>query len=139
MAKGKTKKKAKAKTKPKVKAKIKAKAKPKARVKAKAKPKPKAQVKGRHNGPPPSVTPGMCDPFTAATGAGVIWQNPPSGGCIVDQYLGGPWPFTPPPPIFVPYLNPSQTPNAFINVGTGKYTIDVKCCRNHMPKNVTVP
>jgi hypothetical protein len=145
MAKGKAKKKAKAKAKPKVKAKVrvKAKSKPKAKVKAKSKPKPKpkAQAKGRPNGPtpPPSATPGMCNSFTAQTGAGVIWQNVPIGGCTIDQYQGGPWPFTPPPPIFVPYLNPGQTPNAHINVGTGQYTIDVKCCHSQMPKVVTVP
>jgi hypothetical protein len=148
MAKGKAKKKAKVKTKarakPKVKAKAKAKpkvkaqAKPKAKVKAKAKPKPKAKAKA-DNGPPPSVTPGMCDPITAQTGAGVIWQNVPVGGCWVRQIPGTTWPFTPPSPIFVPQTNPGQTPNAHINVSSGQYTIDVECCQNAVPKSVTVP
>lgn len=140
MAKGKAKKKAKVKTKTKAKVKSKAKPKTKAKPKAKQKAKPRATAKGRHNAPPPpSVTPQMCDPFTAQTGAGVIWQNIPPGGCTVDKYQNDPWPFNPPPPIVVPYLNPGQTPNAYVNVGTGVYKIDVKCCLNQMPKNVTVP
>ena len=143
MAKGKAKKKAKVKTKAKAKPKAKTKAKPKAKVRAKAKPRPKAKAKGRDNGPPPSVTPGMCDPITAQTGAGVIWQNIPAGGCWVSQIPGYTWPFTPVVPLpnrlFVPQLNPSQTPNTHIAVGTGSYRINVECCQNDVPKNVTVP
>ena len=151
MAKGKAKKKAKVKAKAKAKPKTKAKAKPKvrakakskAKVRAKAKPKPKAKAKGRDNGPPPSVRPGMCDPITAQTGAGVIWQNVPPTGCWVREPNPVPpnyiWPFTPPAPIFVPYLNPGQTPNATINVGPGTYAIDVQCCANLGLKSVTVP
>jgi hypothetical protein len=81
----------------------------------------------------------MCDPITAATGTGVVWQNVPPGGCTVRQIPGDTWPFTPPSPIFVPYLNPGQTPNAYINVRSGQYTINVECCQNQMPKVVTVP
>ena len=145
MAKGKARKKAKVKTKAKAKTKVKAKAKPKAKVKAKpkAKARPKGAAKARLSGPPPSVKPGMCNPFTAQTGAGVIWQNVPSTGCWVKEPNPVPpnyiWPFTPPAPIFVPYLNPSQTPNATINVGSGTYAIDVQCCANEGLKSVTVP
>jgi|HubBroStandDraft_6_1064221.scaffolds.fasta_scaffold1498761_1 hypothetical protein len=139
MAKKKGKSKVKAKPKAKARPKAKAKPKPKAKPKAKAKSKPKAKAKARAGGPPPGVTPGMCNPFTAQTGAAVIWQNVPSGGCTIDVYQGNPWPFTPGPPIVVPYLNPGQTPNAWINVGTGSYLIDVKCCKSQMPKTVTVP
>jgi hypothetical protein len=147
MAKGKAKKKAKVKTKAKAKPKVKAKAKPKAKVKAKvkpkAKPRPKAKAKARPNGPPPSVKPGMCDPFTANTGAGVVWQSVPPTGCWIKEPNPKPpnyiWPFRPPAPIFVPYLNPGQTPNATINVGSGQYAIDVQCCTDLGLKTVTVP
>jgi len=134
-AKKKAKVKAKAKAKPKVKAKAKARPKPKAKPKAKAKAKPKVKP----NGPPPTATPGMCDDFTAQTNQGVAWQTVPPGGCWVYQIPGTTWPFTPPSPIFVPQNNPGLIPNATVNVGTGKYQIDVKCCQSQVPKNVTVP
>jgi hypothetical protein len=142
--KAKVKAKAKTKTKTKVKAKAKAKASVKAKPKVQAKTKAKPKAKGRHNGPPPpSVTPGMCDPFTAQTGWGVIWQSPPIGGCYVSQIPGDIWPFTPvvPPPnrLFVPQLNPGQIPNTHIAVGSGSYQVNVECCQNQMPKTVTVP
>ncbi len=138
-AKKKAKVKAKAKAKPKVKAKAKAKPKPKAKAKPKPKAKPRAKAKEKQHGPPPTVTPGMCDDFTAQTGAGVAWLSVPTGGCWVYQIPGTTWPFTPPSPIFVPSPNPGLTPNAIVNVGQGKYQIDVKCCQNQVPKNVTVP
>jgi hypothetical protein len=149
MAKGKAKKKAKVKAKGKTKAKAKTKAsvktKPKvqakAQAKSKAKPKPKlkAKAKGRHNGPPPVNKPDMCDSFTAVTNSSVLWQHVPPGGCIVAQLPNTIWPFSPASPISVPYLNPGQTPNATIIVGTGTYPIDVQCCQSQMPKIVTVP
>jgi hypothetical protein len=150
MAKKKAKVKAKAKAKTKTKAKPKSKAsvktKPKVQAKAKTKPKakPKPKAKAKHNGPPPPVVkPGMCDPITAATGTGVVWQNVPTTGCTVSAPNPAPpnyvWPFNPPSPIFVPYLNPGQTPNAVIVVGSGQYIIEVGCCQNQMPKTVTVP
>ena len=139
MAKGKAKKKAKVKAKPKLKAKPKAKAKPKPKAKAKAKPKartkPRPKTRARQN-PPPTVTPGMCEPFTATTGSVVVWQNIPPGGCVLEQ-SGPVWPFHPGPPLQL-YSGPSN-PVVTVTAPSGKWPFEAKCCSSEMLKTVTVP
>jgi len=83
-------------------------------------------------GIPITVTPQMCDSFTANTGDTVAWQSIPANGCKIEQ--DGPWPFNIGPPITLP--SPSTIT---VTARTGSYTINVKCCAGLALKTVTVP
>lgn len=127
-AKGKTKAKPKAKAKPKPKTK----AKPKAKPKAKSTPKSKARA---GNGIPITVTPGLCDDFTANTNDIVAWQQIPQTGCQISKGNTA-WPFNVPSPINLTRVSNTRIT---IAVGQGVYQIVVACCVNEAMKTVTVP
>lgn len=129
----------KTKSKPKPNAKVKPKAKPKAvkpKTKAKTKPKAKTQskptMKSKAKNGPSTVYPPICNSFTANTGDTVIWQSLPSNGCVIES--NGNWPFNIGPPITLP--SPSTI---MVTAGTGRYSINVKCCSGEGLKVVTVP